>query len=490
MRNIFILFIFIILFSSNALAQGRTNLFMGGYSNASQQLPWGGNKVDFYSGQAVVGQEFRAIDYNFTGNNITDNLGNLLFTTNGVIILNNVNDTMVNGTGLNPSTYTNNWNEGLRIYQQNVILPCPDSSTIFYMFHLTVNNMTSNSAYYFYYTKIDMSLDGGKGEAVLKNQILINDTLAPAGITACRHGNGRDWWILSKSRHGPKFFLVLLTPNGPTLVNTISLGYRTGGNQYCFSPDGTKLGSYGTLDDFEIFDFDRCSGILSNYRQIAINDSMLAAGAAFSPNSQYLYGSSNLVIYQVDATSNQPDTTIKTVALWDSTYSPFPPFVTNFWFQQLADDGKIYIATSNSTLVLHTIENPDLLDTLCNVQQHSITLPTYNTGTIPNFPNYNLGPLVGSPCDTLVGIHELFQNPINLKVVPNPNYGKFEVNYELPQNERGEIEIINILGELVYQNYLPQWSSIHRLDLSLPSGLYQVVVSTSKSKESKKTMIL
>src|SRR5687767_3615814 len=147
MRNIFILFIFIILFSNNALAQGRTNLFMGGYSNASQQLPWGGNKVDFYSGQAVVGQEFRAINFDFTGNNITDSLGNLLFTTNGVIILNNGNDTMVNGTGLNPSAYTNTFSDGLRIYQQNVIIPCPDSSEIYYMFHATIDDNATGSSF-------------------------------------------------------------------------------------------------------------------------------------------------------------------------------------------------------------------------------------------------------------------------------------------------------------------------------------------------------
>jgi PKD repeat protein len=35
------------------------------------------------------------------------------------------------------------------------------------------------------------------------------------------------------------------------------------------------------------------------------------------------------------------------------------------------------------------------------VEQHGITLPTYNAASLPNFPNYRLGPLDGSPCDTL-----------------------------------------------------------------------------------------
>jgi Secretion system C-terminal sorting domain len=268
-----------------------------------------------------------------------------------------------------------------------------------------------------------------------------------------------------------------------------NIGYRWGYGQYCFSPDGAKLGSYVAEDDFEVFDFDRCTGQLSNYRQVAINDSMIGAGASFSPNSRYLYGSSSEFLYQIDATSNQPDTTLKTVATWDGSYFPNPPFATTFWFQQLGNDGKIYITTATSTTMLHSISEPDLADTLCNVQQHSIILPTYNLGTIPNFPNYNLGPLIGSPCDTLVGIHEIFDKPINLTISPNPNHGQFEINYELPQNEQGILEVINILGEVVYKHDLVQWSSVHRLYLDVSSGMYQVMVTTSKTRESKKIII-
>src|SRR5687767_2547186 len=99
--------------------QGVTILFMGGYDNEYLMLPFGGNKVDFYSGLPIIGQEFRAIDYDFTGTNVTDSSGNLLFTTNGVIVLNNANDTMVNGEGLNPSSYTTSFDDGLRMWQPN-----------------------------------------------------------------------------------------------------------------------------------------------------------------------------------------------------------------------------------------------------------------------------------------------------------------------------------------------------------------------------------
>jgi type IX secretion system substrate protein len=488
-------FISILVFSTfivlNTFSQGVTNLFMGGYDNAFGSLPFGGNKVDFYSGQAIVGQEFRVLNYDFTGTNITNLSGDLLFATNGVIIMNNMNDTMVNGKGLNPSAYTNTWNDGLRIWQANIILPQPWNSDIYYLIHLTRNNSTGAGGHsrYLYYSKIDMSLQNSAGEVVLKNQVLLNDSIASAGITACKHGNGRDWWIITKEGFGSEFHFFLLTPSGPYFHHIQQIGQRIGSSQYHFSPDGTKLGSYGTDDGFEVFDFNRCSGILSNFRHVSINDSMLATGTSFSPNSRYLYGSSGEYLYQIDATSNQPDTTLKTVAIWDGTYSPNPPFKPSFWFQQLADDGKIYVTSSNGTLMMHSIEDPNLADTLCNVQQHSVSLPTFNAGTIPNFPNYNLGPLVGSPCDTLVGIHEVFDKPISLTISPNPNTGQFEVNYELPQNEQGTLEVINILGEVVYKHQLVQWSSVHRLNLDVSSGIYQVMVTTSKTRESKKIII-
>jgi type IX secretion system substrate protein len=472
-------------------AQGHSSLFMGGYDNDIMTLPWGGNKVDFSSGQATIGQEFRIMDFNFTGNTISDTAGNFLFATNGVTIMNHMDDTMANVVWpwLNPSSYTINWQEGLRIWQQNVIIPAPDSIDLYYIFHNTVDDPIDLSANYVYFSKVDMTLNGGEGEVVIKNEILISDTLSPVGTTACKHGNGRDWWILYKDLGGSKFHFILLTPNGPIYHHNQQIGSRIGSGQYCFSPDGTRLGSYSSDDDFEIFDFDRCTGMLSNLRHLSINDSVVSIGAAFSPNSKYLYGSSAIYLYQIDASSNLPDTSLTTVAVWDGTYSPNPPLATTFFIQQLANDGKIYITSGNGTLMMHTIEDPNLADTLCNVQQHSIALPTYNTGTIPNFPNYNLGPLIGSPCDTLVGIHEIFDKPINLTISPNPNNGQFEVNYELPQNEQGALEVINILGEVIYRHQLVQWSNVHLLNLEVSSGMYQVIVTTSKTRESKKIII-
>jgi hypothetical protein len=326
-----------------------------------------------------------------------------------------------------------------------------------------------------------MNGDSGRGEVIQKNIILDTVHFAPTGVLACKHANGRDWWISVHEAYGSEFYFYLLSPNGPVYSHSQSFGYRQGFGQYNFSPNGSRFGGYNTLEDFEVFDFDRCSGLLSNFRHVEVIDSAVCMGASFSPNSKYLYGSSGGLLYQIDASSNQPDTSLYIVAEWDSFYSPNPPWATGFFLQQLAPDGKIYLSTTNSTQAMHVIANPDNPDTLCNVLQHFISLPCYNSGTMVNHPNYNLGPLMGSPCDTLTGLSEAYnQKPLAMKVFPNPVYGnELEINYSLEQNMQGTLEILNVTGKLVYEKTLPQWSSYQRLHLpELATGVYLVKLAS------------
>ena len=90
-----------------------------------------------------------------------------------------------------------------------------------------------------------------------------------------------------------------------------------------------------------------------------------------------------------------------TVAIYDGFTSPQPPFGTTFFLAQLAPNGKIYLNANNGGLHMHVINKPDQPGELCDFQQHGIELPTWNSFSMPNFPNYRLGPLFGSPCDTI-----------------------------------------------------------------------------------------
>ncbi|MBL0052392.1 MAG: hypothetical protein IPP29_13215 [Bacteroidetes bacterium] len=65
-----------------------------------------------------------------------------------------------------------------------------------------------------------MSQDSGRGAVIQKNVQLQGSTFwANDGITAIKHGNGRDWWVMVSDWNGynNKFFYYAVTPSGITL---------------------------------------------------------------------------------------------------------------------------------------------------------------------------------------------------------------------------------------------------------------------------------
>ncbi|MCC6578671.1 MAG: hypothetical protein IT228_15125, partial [Flavobacteriales bacterium] len=348
---------------------GMNNLWMGGFEDESPP-PWGGVDLEFLSGNLVLSTAVRTIDYKRTNTNITDASGNLLFSTNGAYIANATGDTLLNGTGLNPSNYTSLYPEGLHISQACLILPKPDAPGIYYLFHGTLDDQIGQYAQNLYLTTIDMSLDGGLGGVVTKNEVLISDTLNMGKITAVRHANGRDWWVFCHKQNTNIFNRLLVTPDGTSGPDQQAIGilrYADIG-QVCFSPDGSKFAYYwGEGEDLEIFDVDRCTGLLSNTTHILIDDANSMGGVAFSPNSRYLYVSSVEDVYQYDTEAPDIAASMVHIATWDGFYSPSPPFATLFDIAQLAPDGKIYIGTGNGTLHLHVINYPDSTGLACGM---------------------------------------------------------------------------------------------------------------------------
>ncbi|WP_273446209.1 PKD domain-containing protein [Neolewinella agarilytica] len=155
----------------------------------------------------------------------------------------------------------------------------------------------------------------------------------------------------------------------------------------------------------DIFDFDRCKGQLSNHRQITISDNVGSGGVGVSPSSQFLYVSYSNYVFQYDLWAEDIFATKDTVAVYDG-YQESNFFSTRFNLVQLAPNGKIYINSPSGVRTLHVIEQPDKRGDACDVRQHSIPLPNFNASTLANHPNYRLGPIDGSPADTL-GIDNL-----------------------------------------------------------------------------------
>ena len=93
----------------------------------------------------------------------------------------------------------------------------------------------------------------------------LQDTLQFGGIlTATRHANGRDWWVIVNEYRTNRYHRVLIHPRGATVVGTQTVGSRLqlGVGQVAFSPDGRHFANYYAIDDaegvrLEVYDFDR-----------------------------------------------------------------------------------------------------------------------------------------------------------------------------------------------------------------------------------------
>ncbi len=462
MKTKLLTIVFIFLFSiSNS--QGRDNLWMMGYS-----IPpiTGKADIEFSSGAPVITTSTRDINLSLTFANITDNNGNLLFYTNGAIVANALSDTMPNGDSLSPATYTFSgaWQYfGFPVPQASLIIPDPGDSMKYYLFHSSIDVLPNSTQrpLHLYYSKIDMSLDSGRGDVITKNNILLSDTLAGGNILGCKHANGRDWWVVQPEYKQPGYYIYLITPNSIQLIRKQIIGQRVvGDGQSAFDRSGIKYARYDTSNDFDVFDFDRCTGMLSNNIHVAINDSMVGYGVGFSPDGTKVYASSAQHLYQFDLNSSNVAASMTTVATWDSTYAPF---ATYFFVQQLASDNKIYIAAYNASSVMHIIDSPDVLGIGCNVIQHGISLPVLNDGTVPNHPNCHLGPVVGSICDSLsVGLPHNSIQSAGLRLNPNPANNQVWVNYQFPNNSDGWLEIYDPVGQLILKRRL-YWSTTQLL---------------------------
>jgi len=418
----------------------------------------------------------RAIGFRHSSANISNEAGIVQVMTNSVFVADANGDTLMNGTGINPSNYTSNSSpDGLVIPQLAVILPKPEAPGIYYMIHGTLDNEQTITAQYLYLSVIDMSLNGGLGAVTIKNQVLIDDALNEGKITAVRHANGRDWWVFCHKAFSTSYYRLLATPSGVNVDGTQSIGtYRPeDAGQTCFSPDGTKYAYYWGIEDLDILDFDRCTGLFSNPVHVDIDDYNTSGGVAFSPDSRYLYVSSVRDAYQFDTEAADIASSMVHIAHWDGFYSPFDPFATLFGLSQLANDGKVYMSTGNSTFHLHVIHDPDAGGLACNMEQHGVELPVWFSNSLANHPNYHLGPVDGSLCDSLginVGVAEAVLEQA-VQVYPNPSAGVFTVQYAA-QPAAGVLEVRDLAGKLVLHERLPAWSQVHAVQLAGAAGIY------------------
>ncbi|NUQ26866.1 MAG: hypothetical protein HUU34_23225, partial [Saprospiraceae bacterium] len=281
--------------------------------NSQMTIEHSGTIIDFSALPPDISYEFRDMNFLQVNASICDTAGNLLFYTNGIYIANALGEPMQNGFGLNPGPHAETWQDyGYILDQGAMVLPVPENTTQFYVLHMDKELDESIPTLYskhFYYSLIDMSEGGGLGAVLQKNKVILENYLDQGKLTAIRHANGRDWWVLARKYGTNQYFRISISIKGIQVLNIQETGSPIPSNsigQAVFSPDGTKYASInvaGIIGDpihVNIYDFDRCSGQLSNQVQFTYADTASCAGIAISPNSRFLYVSSFRYLYQYD----------------------------------------------------------------------------------------------------------------------------------------------------------------------------------------------
>ena len=380
-------------------------------------------------------------------------------------------------------------------YQELVIVPNAANDSTYYLFSIGVT-----SIYGLYYSIIDMRLNNGLGAVTVKNVQLQSFEQVDC-LNAVKHGNGRDWWLLfrkagSLSNGNNDWYSYLITPDSIQNVSVQSIG----------SLNKTNSGHTNLIGLTELYDFDRCSGLLSN--PVTIEPEALPSvpylfSCAFSPDVSKLYVSTAdqpTWLFQYDL--NASNITLSKDTLW--TISS-PQYAGGGL--KLAPDNKIYLASiyyngvqfpypyqdtvyNMYNMNLSVINQPDSLGSACDFQPYSFYLGGKRTYLgLPNNPDYELGALTGSICDTLTSVKEITeQNAIN--IFPNPFFNKIAFQYQQHSSTKiKEATIFNSMGEIVFEKKVTQ--TLYELDLSfLPNGIYFLTIHTEKNTITKKLVKL
>ncbi len=384
---------------------------------------FGATMFDFSSKPTLLYQQYNPIQFDVVNAGICDTSGQYLFHTNGISIVNRDGEIIEGGERINPGNYTDSWVDvGVPVIQGGLILPLPENDSIYYLFHETRDWSFNHPGGYssvinfFYYSIINMKANEGKGEVLEKNILFIDGTnngkefsnLGFGEITAVRHSDGRDWWLTIPRYYGNEYYTMLFDTEGIHSPELQIIGdtMPEGTGQCFFSPNGLKYVQVN-LHKFEenyieIYDFDRSIG------QFILSDIILdthptyAGGGAISENSRFLYFSSYSQVFQYDLEAENIEESRVVVAEYDPDFTS-PPLdaPTKFFMAQLAPDGKIYICSNTQVKYYSVIHEPNKKGLACRAEPHGVELLTYNAFSIPNFPYYGLGPLDGSPADTL-----------------------------------------------------------------------------------------
>ncbi|MCX6275725.1 MAG: T9SS type A sorting domain-containing protein [Bacteroidetes bacterium] len=480
--------------SLNAYSQDRNSTWCFGDSSG----------IDFSSGSPVLFTS--GVKSRGSCISMSDSLGHLLFSSytratipgNTTLVKNRDGIVMPNGGNV----VGGGW------YQELVAIPMPNDTNQYYLFTVGVTN-----SFGLYYSIIDMRLDSGRG-AVSQKNIQLQNYQADDCVMAIKHGNGRDWWILSRrwDTSNNDFYQYLISSSGISnvIIQNVGTPSINGFYHFTFSKDGTKMVATTAAGLIELFYFDRCTGIIM-YDQTIIQEATsnypFYFFSEFSPSGRYLYISSQTdgtVSYLLQFDLQAPDIFNSADTLW--TYATTTYAIGAV---KLASDDKIYVASCWYDGINFPYPYPDTIFNTVNNNLSVINYPdspgvacgftpfSFNLGAgrcywgLPNNPDYELGAVVNSMCDTVTGVqsnkYEVSRQ--ELHVFYHPGWQIAFINAEGLTGKKFNLQVFDLFGRVIYHDEGSLNSEYYTKDLNcdgFAKGMYIVTLQTGPVGQGEK----
>jgi len=326
---------------------------------------------------------------------ISDRHGNLILASFGFRVYNGQGQLMQNNT-----TYPFFSGSIAGGECDNLLLcPKPCNDSIYYLFH----SVGIGYLYKWRIFEINIHTNGGQG-AVVGGPVVL-DSIVTSAADLCRHGNNRDFWLISRGNDNQTFKSWLISDTGISQTPVISTVSGTNPNQAFWetleiSPNAKWIATSTRWNPISVlantpqglYQFDNQTGAVTHFCDL--NDSNLTRPThnfytCFSPDNSKLYiTSQQRALWQFDLSSGNAST-IANSGVDIAAYSTDMPY--GLRDMQIAPDGKIYIprngrVTSSQTYTTYmaVINNPNDTGSACNFVLDGFQCNQYSWNGLPN----------------------------------------------------------------------------------------------------------
>jgi hypothetical protein len=243
---------------------------------------------------------------------------------------------------------------------------------------------------------------------ITKNERVLRRRLT-SGLSACKHSNGTDWWILSHGHGNNQFYRMLVSENGVEYVDSQAIGpiYSFGSFGYAsfivFNPQGSKLATINSEGSLNFYDFDRCTGLLSNN----VDKGFTPKVSSFSGSRlMYLDGEFNrtgelFYLIRLDTLYQYDKMYTRRICWYDTLDLPEKSLIgikynhtSNVIYTAPGTSGSQTYVPTDKDFRMGIIEHPDSLGAACSYKHGALYLNGRRApGGFGSTVNHNLGAL-------------------------------------------------------------------------------------------------